>query len=249
MMKRTSAVFSAALIAVGLMVSGCKTNAEDTDNGPHGTKDPLSNVSFDDHRTYSVRVKNETDVDLVAFKGKIAKDTLIGGVKAHSEAGLKRNEQLFNATGDFALLFLTTEQYSANQNNLTKVQNQAFTACYAFYNKNGQNETVYRISSSLGGDAKLVLRNNTKYNIELRQNSPDGEVLGYVGANTASTVLNVASGTEMTIFPVFRRYSHKKNEMYTINPTTPEGDPLATQRSFEKGGMIKSNRTSGNVIR
>lgn len=156
-------------------------------------------------------------------------------VRAHSEAGLKLDNKLFNTTEDFALLFLTKELYESNKNNLDAVKNQAFTSCYAFYNANGENEMLYRVSSKLGGDAKLVLRNNTKFNIELRVDSPDGDVLGYVAAQNSNTVLNVEAGKDMVIYPVFRRYSAKKNEMYTISPTTAKGNPIFSQRSFEAG--------------
>lgn len=234
---KKSRVYCAAICIAAIVLSASCVGIFNNDKGKkdNQTVDTSSAVSFDDHKPYSLRVKNESGVDLIAFKGKIAKDSLISGVKAQSTVGLKLDNKLFNTTEDFALLFLTKEQYEANKNNLDAVRNQAFTSCYAFYNANGENEMLYRVSSKLGGDAKLVLRNNTKFNIELRVDSPDGDVLGYVAAQNSNTVLNVEAGKDMVIYPVFRRYSAKKNEMYSINPTLDDGSPVATQQVFKKG--------------
>lgn len=245
-MKKNRMFFAAAGIALLLLSTSCTGIFNNKDKATAADQPPVSSdvspvgsdVSFDDHKPYSLRVKNESGVDLVAFKGKIAKDSLISGVKANSTAGLKFDPKIFNATEDFALLFLTKEQYDANKNNLDAVKNQAFTSCYAFYNQNGENETLYRISSKLGGNAKLVLRNGTAYNIELRIDSPDGDVLGYVASRNANTVLNVEAGRDMVIYPVFRRYSKKTGEMYTIKPTTPKGNPIAAQKAFEEGEQV-----------
>ena len=156
-------------------------------------------------------------------------------VRAHSEAGLKLDNKLFNTTEDFALLFLTKELYEADKNNLDAVKNQAFTSCYAFYNANGENTIVHRISSKIGGDATVIFRNNTDFTIEVRVDSPDGEVLGYIAARNVNAILNVEADKDMTLFPVFKRYSPKKNELYTINPRTPDGNPISTDWAFKKG--------------
>ncbi|MEL3904509.1 MAG: hypothetical protein P1P63_05300 [Treponemataceae bacterium] len=226
------------LLAITVMgcnftIGGAKKKGDDAE-----ISDLSSVVSWEDEKSYCVRVKNESTVDLIAFKGTIEKENLLSGVKAHSEAGLKLVPELFTNTCDFALQFITKKQYEENKNNLSALKNQAFTSCYAFYNKNGENNILYRISDKLGGDAKLVCRNSTDFNIELRVDSPDGVILGYVPARNANLVLNVEAGKDMVIFPVFRRYSVKKNEMYSINPVTAEGNPLATQRSFKKGETV-----------
>lgn len=228
-----------AMLAIALLFYSCKFSASLKKEGNEGNVSTgVSTISWDDHKDYCVRVKNESSVNLVAFKGSIEKSNLLSGVKAHSEAGLKLVPELFTNTCDFALQFITEEQYNANKNNLSALKNQAFSSCYAFYNKNGDNNILYRISSNLGGDAKLVCRNATDFNIELRIDSPDGEILGYVPARNANLTLNVEAGKDMVIFPVFRRYSAKKNEMYSINPVTASGNPLSTQRAFTKGEEV-----------
>ena len=127
------------------------------------------------------------------------------------------DDQLFSETGDFALLLLTEKVYNENKDNLAAVKNSPFASVYAFYNKTGSNDLVYTISSKSGGKAKLTLQNNSPFNVEIRVNSPEGEVLGYTGAYTANTVLNINPG-DYTLYPVFKKYIARDNEIYSVVP-------------------------------
>lgn len=139
-----------------MFIASCrfKASVEPIDSG--STSSSIAGVSWGDNKDYCVRVKNESSVNLVAFKGIIEKATLLGGVLSGATAGLKLVPELFTDSCDFALQFITEEQYKANANDLSKVKNAAFTSCYAFYNKNDENNILYRISSKLGGAAKLA---------------------------------------------------------------------------------------------
>lgn len=175
-------------------------------------------VSFENFQTRSISVKNNTGERLVAFKGAIESASLISGVPANaSNHGLKLDPALFSATGDFALLFLTEKVYNENKDNLAAVKNSPFASIYAFYNKTGSNDLVYTISSNSGGNAKLTLQNNSAFNVEIRCNSPEGEVLGYVGAYTANTVININPG-DYTLYPIFKKYIARDNEIYSVVP-------------------------------
>lgn len=200
----------------------CK-NAAGDDSGSSqqnsgGGNNSSTIVSFDNFKTRSVSVKNNTGERLVAFKGAIEPASLISGVPANaSNHGLRMDETLFSATGDFALLFLKEEVYNKYKDNLSAVKNAPFASIYAFYNKTGSNDLVYTISNNSGGNAKLTLQNNSPFNVEIRVNSPEGEVLGYVGAYTANTVINVNPG-DYTLYPLFKKYIARDNEIYSVIP-------------------------------
>ncbi|MBR6913556.1 MAG: hypothetical protein IKN34_07105, partial [Treponema sp.] len=105
----------------------------------------------------------------------------------------------------------------------TALANSPFARFYAYYNTNADNENVYEISSKMGGSGQLKLQNNTKYNVELRINSTSGETLGYTGAQTLNTTFHVEPG-DYSIFPVFRKYNSKTNEIMTVYPKDAEGN-------------------------
>ncbi|MDR1565700.1 MAG: hypothetical protein LBS48_00260, partial [Treponema sp.] len=93
-----------------------------------GGTDPndITGIDYTNYTTdYSVRITNNSSVDLVVFKGTVSKSTLMGGVKAKdSNHGMKKDPALFPATGDFPLVFITEDQYENNKNDLD-VLNQA----------------------------------------------------------------------------------------------------------------------------
>ncbi|MGP1577774.1 MAG: hypothetical protein ACTTH7_09925 [Treponema sp.] len=221
-MKKCS--FFAAVAAAALLLTACPnmTSNKEKDKGQdhhnQGNTPAGSTVSFESFKTRSISVKNNTGERLVAFKGSIEASSLISGVPANaSNHGLRMDETLFNATGDFALLFLTEEVYNKNKNNLAAVKNSPFASIYAFYNKTGSNDLVYNISSNSGGKAKLTLNNNSPFNVEIRVNSPEGEVLGYVGAYTMLTTINMQPGDYM-LYPVFKKFMPRDNEIYSQIP-------------------------------
>lgn len=217
-MKKKSLCLAIVCITAVLLSAACG-NAFGNKKKDNQENMPDANpVSFDNFKPRSISVKNNTGERLVAFKGAIEASSLISGVPANaSNHGLKPDAALFGETGDFALLFLTEKVYNENKNNLAAVKNSPFASIYAFYNKNGSNDLVYTIGSSSGGKAKLTLQNNSPFNVEIRVNSPEGEVLGYTGAYTANTVLNINPG-DYTLYPVFKKYIARDNEIYSVVP-------------------------------
>ena len=212
-MKKINFFVGAVCSAAAFLSLACKNAADTPKDIP-----TESSVSFESFTPRSVSVKNNTGERLVAFKGAIEASSLISGVPAHaSNHGLKMDSSLFNQTGDFALLFITEKVYNENKNNLLGVKNSPFASIYAFYNKSGSNNLVYTISSNSGGNAKLTLQNNSAFNVEIRVDSPEGEVLGYAGAYTANTVLNVNPG-DYTLYPIFKKYIARDNEIYSVVP-------------------------------
>ena len=218
-MKKKSLCLAILCTAAVLLSAACGNAFGNKSKDSNQGNTPAANtVSFESFSPRSVSVKNNTGERLVAFKGSIESSSLISGIPAHaSNHGLKKDPSLFGETGDFALLFLTEKVYNENKDNLSAVKNSPFASVYAFYNKTGSNDLVYTISSNSGGKAKLTVQNNSPFNVEIRVNSPEGEVLGYAGAYTANTVLNINPG-DYTLYPVFKKYIARDNEIYSVVP-------------------------------
>ncbi|MDR0551991.1 MAG: hypothetical protein LBG72_08260, partial [Spirochaetaceae bacterium] len=158
-----AAVLAAALAGMMVLaVTACDLNGDDGSEDAGGNSitngdGTLTDAAFESHNTdYSILVRNNTNFRLVAFKGDLRADALIGGIPAHAQGhGLPLNTTLFNKTEDFPMILLTEEQYKANKNNLQSQKNTPFTRVYVFYNKNGDNNVHYEISAGLGGSNSL----------------------------------------------------------------------------------------------
>jgi len=212
---------SALLLAAGLVISltGCSTEEE---------KPVDSEIDYNNYISpnFSIKVKNESSQKLVAFKGAPSSSNLISGIRNDgSEQGLKRDTTLFNNSSDFVLFLVTEEDYLAakKENNLPSLANKPFTRIYAYYNTNAENKIVYRISAFLGGNMKIILQNSTNYNVELRRDGIQGEVIGYTAAQTYNTTFNVETGNYM-IFPVFRQFNQSRGEIITVFPKYNSGN-------------------------
>jgi hypothetical protein len=235
-------IVSAALCCV-LLLSGCilnPDNNDDDDKTDNGTSGSIDWTNYQTEGSYSVRVKNESNRDLVAFKGSIAAGNLLGGVRGNeSNHGLPLNTSLFTSSTDFALVFLTLEDYNTYRNDLKSRNQYPFARVFAVYNSNGTNEVPFLVDSKLGGTNKLYLDNLTSYNMEIRRNSPRGETLGYAPKDTNNTVLNIQDG-DYNLFIVFKQYNPVRDEIITMYPkAASDGLPIMLDHAFEGNAEMR----------
>jgi len=189
----------------------------------------------------SIRVRNNTNERLVAFKGDLSANKLIGGIPAHAQNhGLPNDPMLFDKTEDFPMILLTEAQYNANKNNLSSnaLKNAPFTRVYVFYNKFGDNTVLYEIAEGLGGNNSFIIVNNSEsINVELRNGGTAGETLGYAPARILETTLRLQDGN-YNIFPVFKRYNAFRDVVETVYPKNSQGTAAWFQvYSFGEGGQ------------
>jgi len=223
---KKNAVFL-ALLAVAILLFSCDSGGDD------GSGEP----DYSPHNTdYSILVRNNTNERLVAFKGELKEETLIGGIPAHANNhGLPKNTSLFDKTEDFPLIILTEAQYNANKSNLSSQKNTPFTRIYVFYNKSGDNTSVYEIAEGLGGSNSLEIINaSNSINVELRVNGVAGETLGYAPAGILNTTLKLQDGN-YRIFPVFKRYNKDRDLIETVYPKGT-GSNYAWFQAYSFGG-------------
>ena len=125
-------------------------------------------------------------------------------------------------------MFLVTEEdYLTNKNDLSALDNAPFTRLYAYYNAtSSDNNVVYEISKSMGGNCSIVLNNgNSPYNVELRMNGIYGDTIGYSKDHTVNTTFKVDAG-DYYVFPVFRKFDSGINEIVTVYPKNSAGGPI-----------------------
>ncbi|MDR0410958.1 MAG: hypothetical protein LBH75_03160, partial [Treponema sp.] len=240
-MKKLFGLLMTAVMFGGILLS-CSLDLGDDNNSGTGTGE-WDGVDYTNHSSdYALVVSNTTSRNLVAFKGGLSSDRLIGGIPAGEKNWHLKKGTLFPATGDFTLILLTLEDYKANKSNLRALENTPFTRAWAFYNANGEgNDTVIEISDKLGGDNRLVIQNNTSMNVELRLDGIHGPTIGYAMDRTQNTTLSMSTGN-YSIFPVFKKYDAVHDRVITVYPTIQEGDfagsPWSEDYGFSGGKEI-----------
>jgi hypothetical protein len=207
-MKKFLSLLVIAILAIGF--TGCGEDNENEDS-----------VSFENYSSPSVIVNNNTSERLIAFKESLHSDNLISGIPANaSNHGLKRDPLLFNTTGDFTLILITEAEYNNNINNL--VSADIFTMLYVFYRHETNVAFRVSVSSKIGGSGRLIIENPTDWGVEIRINSPDGEIeiLSFVPPYTENMVLKVVPD-DYVLYPVFKRFNSLIGEIITVTPTFP----------------------------
>jgi hypothetical protein len=232
--------FSVLVLGLVLCLVGCPDDGGGGGNGGDGTT-----VSFDPVSPPSIYVDNKSGERLVAFKGSLNPNNLISGIPAYATThGLAKsnsvNNSLFTATGDFALILITEAEYNKNKANLAAAA--VFAEIYAFYNHEATNNNSFKISSKSGGSGRITLNNPTNWNIEIRRDGPDGEVLGYVASQMTNTVLRVEAPGDYSLYPVFKRYLPSEKEIYEIVPTYGSGD--YPNLPYAKDCVVQPNGTT-----
>jgi hypothetical protein len=202
------------LIAVMILLFSCSDTGDNQGIDDFGVD--FKNYYNDE---YSILVLNNTGERLVAFKGDLLPEKLIGGIPPGSNYhGFRNDPALFDKTEDFPMILLTAAQYKANKDDLKSLKNDPFTRVYAFFNMRGSNTTVYEIANGLGGNNEFKIINySTSINVELRLGGTAGQTIGYAPAGILETVLMMQDG-DYSIFPVFKRYNALRDVVETVYP-------------------------------
>jgi len=192
----------------------------------------------------AIKVRNNTSEALVAFKGELLKEYILGGIPANAKNhGFAKGGLLGSKSEDFPMILIKEADYNANKSNLKILQDKPFTRIYVFYNGQGENTNIYDISDRLGGDFKLVVQNPTKYNVELRLGGVNGETIGYAPGGMLATTLYVTEG-DFNIFPVFKRYNAVRDILETLYPQADNGYSWFKPLGFDASAGIKEKTFS-----
>ena len=185
---------------------------------------------------YSILVCNNTGERLIAFKGDLLPEKLIGGIPSgNNNHGFRNDPVLFDKTEDFPMILLTEAQYKANKDELNSLKSTPFTRVYVFFNKNGKNDIVYDIANGLGGNNEFKIINaSASINVELRLNGTAGQTIGYAPAGILETTLMMHDG-DYDIFPVFKRYNVLRDVVETVYPRGSGGYAWFEGYSFGEG--------------
>lgn len=235
-MKNTSKLYKlgslifALLAATALIFTGCKKDDDDPEAG--FMSDDVDYTVYDATRG-SIKVKNNASANMVCFFGQPSAGHILGGVRGGATTYLKKDSSIFGTEPtDFMLYVVTEEDYKKYYKTSPKtLDGSPYTMMYAFYNTNSTNENTYTISKILGGTYKIVMQNGTNYNVELRNNGIDGEILGYIGAQSFNKEFHLTDGNYM-MFPVFKKYDKNIGEIISTYPKYKEGNLAGQVKSF-----------------
>jgi len=203
-----------------------------------GTSVDTSGIDWTDYKDFSIRVSNNTKKDLVAFQSSLTTANMLGGIYAQTtNHGLFNDPAKFGSSPkQFKMIFITKEQYEANKDTLSLLNNDYFTQMFVYWNgQAGDNAKVYEISSKLGGEYQLIVQNDSStFDVELRTDGPSGPILGFAPSGMVTNKLNVSMG-DISVFPVFKFFNATREVIETIYPKRTNGTAWRMGYNFEPG--------------
>ena len=236
-MKKISKLILACASTLVLFVA-CDFNASvrlpgnDKEEDSSKEEEVESGVDFTNYTDYALVVKNNAQKNMVLFKGEPSQGNILGGVKAGSTTGLKKNPSIFGKSTDYVVYAVTEDSYVENKENLKVLDASPYCTFYAVYNTGATNENVYEISSMLNGAYSIIINNGSRYNVELRNRGPYGESVAFVLNNTYEKSYHLGEG-EYMLFPVFRKYDKRSGEILSTFPTYKIGQLAGEAKSYE----------------
>jgi hypothetical protein len=239
MFKRRGKILLGVFLAASMLVFGASCSDDEEDDSGHMSED----VDYGpyDATNGSIRVKNNASKNMVCFYGQPSAGHVLGGVKPGDSTYLKKDSAIFGKESkDFMLFVVTEEDYKKYYSSEPKTLDaNPYTMMYAFYNASSTNENLYSISNLLGGGCKIILQNSTQYNVELRNNGIDGEIIGYIGKDTYNKNFYIQAGSYL-MFPVFKKYDKNIGEIVSTYPKFSSGK-LAGQVKSESFSLDSDN--------
>ena len=169
-MKNFSKAGAALLVAAVFVFASCETGAETGVITIGG----LSVDTANHHGSAAAfRVRNDTNLLLVAFRNSVHPNNLLGGIPENAQNhGIRDDRALLIPNADaFPVILITREQLEAHSGNWSHLNQNPFSRIFVFYNRNaepGFPAEVYTISGHLGGNYRLTIMNPTNHNWEIR---------------------------------------------------------------------------------
>ncbi|MCL2190611.1 MAG: hypothetical protein FWB79_01315 [Treponema sp.] len=204
--------FSALLLAAGLAfgLAGCSTSVEDE-------LDQYFDDGFRNNRAGSTTLVNVTNHDMLLFVGEVViRGNIIGGVRAGDRTNINFSTESDYQVGGFRLVRAVRRSEFEEFGAQSRVDHSAMVTF-----GEGRRFTT-NITSTTDGEFQYVVNNrNRDFGLELRENSPDGQVVAFLTRGEVRRVIQTSSSNPLTLFPVWVGFNRQTSSIVTFAPTGP----------------------------
>jgi len=176
-----------------------------------------SNIKWSNDINGTLNINNKSSKDMVLFLGNLNTNNLIGGVRS----GVKKNFNISSKVYDFqvggsAVIYgISNDEFNSRIDNLSSAKIE-YSAMIIF----GQGKIFEtEITNISMGNYMYRVSNTTKYGLELRKNSPDGEKVAYIPPLVVNFPIYAGSTEPIVLYSVYIIYNKVIDIFYTFIPT------------------------------
>jgi len=204
-----------------------------------------SNIKWSNDINGTLKVNNKSSKDMVLFLGNPNINNLIGGVRS----GVKKDFNISSKVNDFqvggftVVYGITYDEFNYHIDNLSlaKIEYSAFIIF-------GQGKTFEtEITNISMGNFMYRVSNTTKYGLELRKNSPDGERVAYIPALATNVPLYASSTEPIVLYTVYIIYNRVLDQITTFIPTDIFYRSITVSPKGVNSGQVQTYIVSPNT--
>ncbi|MDR2102496.1 MAG: hypothetical protein LBP42_00155 [Treponema sp.] len=223
-MKRTilkligMALITAMCLSCGTMERGGSFST------PREAQKEVTADIYKDEPGGTLTIDNRMDMPLVLFAGSIANENMIGGIRANDT----RNFEIFDdvpsgsSHGFFLLRAVRESDYTAKGSKLE--EDDIRYAALITFDSNSPRPVKRIIQRDLGGEAQILVNNDSDLVLELRINSRDGQAITTLSPWERDKVVYLDPNSRgYTFFPVWQFYDKSSGGIRSIQPEGLEG--------------------------
>jgi hypothetical protein len=210
MMKK--AIFGLA-IAVMAIAAGCATQsgAESTTARQAARAD----VKWENDAAGYLTVNNNVNEPLVLFAGTITNQHILGGVRALASRRVDFFDEVVDSSGTFLLRAVKETVYRGKGSSLNS--DDIIFAGLVVFDKSNPRAIQVNINQVLGGEAYVVIQNDTSMAIQIRIDRPDGPTLTTLAPFERNKKVYMEFNPDgYTFFPVYEYYDRSSMGIRSI---------------------------------
>ncbi|MDR0910504.1 MAG: hypothetical protein LBM77_12150 [Spirochaetaceae bacterium] len=229
-------LFLALWVVLGTaLLVGCGTKPASGDQSSTAKEAAEANVKWDNDDSGYLTVNNNLQEPLILFAGTINNRHILGGVRGMENRLIDFYGQVSESNGVFLLRAIREETYRAKGSSVSS--DDVISANLVSYDKNNSRMTNIDISQDLGGNAVIMLQNDSNMAMEVRINSPTGPKLTTLPplARNQKVYLN-QNPDGYIFFPIYQYYDKESMSVRSVAISDLAGGyPMNPQP--EKPGM------------
>jgi hypothetical protein len=204
-------------------------------------------VKWNDDAGGSLTVENNLKEDLILFAGSINNRNNLGGVRKQSTRVIDFFDKVESSDGRFLLRAVKESVYRDKGSSLNSEKDVVYGGLVAFDRSKPRNITI-TIQQTLGGEAEILMQNDTNMAVQIRTNRPDGPVLTTLAPfERNKTVYLELNSRGYHFFPVFQYYDRANGVVQSLMPRSlADGVPMrpVAPSSRERIPEISFNTTN-----
>ncbi|MDR2478279.1 MAG: hypothetical protein LBD48_03090, partial [Treponema sp.] len=221
--RKALAAFLAALVAV---LGGCSSLPGSGTQDSSPKEAAKANVKWDNDSGGYLTVYNDVNEDLILFAGSINNRNILGGVRKLESRRIDFFDKVAEDSGTFLLRAIKEPVYRSSGSNVKS--DDILFASLVVFNKNDARPITVNVQKYIGGEAEIIIQNDTAMALQIRVDNLNGPVVTTLAPMERNKKIYMDFNPQgYMFFPVYQYYDRTSSGIRSIQPKSlADGIPM-----------------------